>query len=99
MSSIEGKVVVITGASNGLGEATARLLALSGAKVFLGARRTERLNAIVTDIRRAGGQAARALSEGLRQEAGEASALPSSLRARCSRSCRSGAPIPRAPRK
>ena len=58
MSSIEGKVVVITGASSGLGEATARLLATSGAKVFLGARRTERLNAVVTDIRRAGGQAA-----------------------------------------
>ncbi len=58
MSSIEGKVVVITGASSGLGEATARLLASSGAKVFLGARRTERLNAVVTDIRRAGGQAA-----------------------------------------
>src|SRR5947207_12793803 len=58
MSSIEGKVVVITGASSGLGEATARLLATSGAKVFLGARRSERLNGVVSDIRRAGGQAA-----------------------------------------
>ncbi len=41
---IEGKVVVITGASSGLGEATARHLAAMGAKVFLGARRKERLD-------------------------------------------------------
>ncbi len=39
MSNIQGKVVVITGASSGLGEATARHLAAKGAKVFLGARR------------------------------------------------------------
>ncbi len=57
MPSIEGKVVVITGASSGLGEATARLLASRGAKIFLGARRTERLNGVVADIQRAGGQA------------------------------------------
>jgi len=57
MSSVEGKVVAITGASSGLGQATARLLAGRGAKVFLGARRTERLNAVVADIQRAGGQA------------------------------------------
>jgi NADP-dependent 3-hydroxy acid dehydrogenase YdfG len=57
MSSIQGKVVVITGASSGLGEATARLLASNGAKVFLGARRTDRLNAVVADIERAGGEA------------------------------------------
>ena len=55
---IEGKVVAITGASSGIGEATARHLAAKGAKVFLGARRLERLEAIVADIARAGGQAA-----------------------------------------
>ena len=43
MHTIEGKVVAITGASSGIGEATARLLASRGATVVLGARRTERL--------------------------------------------------------
>jgi NADP-dependent 3-hydroxy acid dehydrogenase YdfG len=57
MSNIAEKVVVITGASSGLGEATARLLASKGAKVFLGARRKERLDAIVAEIERAGGTA------------------------------------------
>jgi len=55
--STQGKVVVITGGSSGIGEATARHLAARGAKVFLGARRTDRLNAIVADIEHAGGQA------------------------------------------
>jgi len=41
MNNIENKVIVITGASSGLGEATARLLAKKGAKVVLGARRAE----------------------------------------------------------
>ena len=58
MSNVQGKVVVITGASSGLGEATARHLASKGAQVFLGARRKERLDALVGDIERAGGQAA-----------------------------------------
>ena len=57
MSNIQGKVVVITGASSGIGEAAARLLASSGAKVFLGARRKERLAAVVADIERDGGLA------------------------------------------
>ena len=57
MNNIENKVVVITGASSGLGEATARLLAKKGAKVVLGARRIEKLEAIVQDIRAEGGQA------------------------------------------
>lgn len=57
MNYIENKVIVITGASSGLGEATARLLAKKGAKVVIGARRTEKLEAIVHDIRAEGGQA------------------------------------------
>lgn len=55
--NIENKVVVITGASSGIGEATARHLAGHGAKVVLGARRVERLGALVSDIEAAGGQA------------------------------------------
>lgn len=58
MSTIQGKVVVITGASSGLGEATARLLSTRGAKVFLGARRMDRLKALVAELERGGGQAA-----------------------------------------
>jgi NADP-dependent 3-hydroxy acid dehydrogenase YdfG len=57
-TNVEGKVVVITGASSGLGETTARHLAAKGAKVFLGARREDRLATVVADIVRAGGQAA-----------------------------------------
>jgi NADP-dependent 3-hydroxy acid dehydrogenase YdfG len=57
MLEIEGKVVAITGASSGIGEATARLLAASGAKVVLGARRTDRLEAIASDIKRSKGEA------------------------------------------
>ena len=58
MSGIEGKVVVITGASSGIGEATALLLAERGAAVVLGARRTERLDELADRIRRRGGRAA-----------------------------------------
>ena len=57
MENIKGKVVVITGASSGLGESTARHLASLGASVVLGARRLEKLNKIVDEIRSAGGQA------------------------------------------
>lgn len=56
--SIVDKVVVITGASSGIGAATATMLAKQGAKVMLGARRTQRLEALVRDIQHLGGKAA-----------------------------------------
>jgi NADP-dependent 3-hydroxy acid dehydrogenase YdfG len=57
MLNVENKVIVITGASSGIGEATAKLLAQNGAKVVLGARRTEKLEQIVAEIRSTGGTA------------------------------------------
>lgn len=54
---IKDKVVIITGASAGIGEATAKLLASKGAKVVLGARRADKLEKIVGEITRAGGHA------------------------------------------
>ena len=54
---IKDKVVIITGASSGIGEATAKLLASKGAKVVLGARREDKLKQIVDEIETDGGQA------------------------------------------
>ncbi len=56
MENIASKVVVVTGASSGLGETTARYLAGKGAAVVLGARRIENLEKIATDIRAQGGK-------------------------------------------
>jgi NADP-dependent 3-hydroxy acid dehydrogenase YdfG len=58
MKVIEGKVVVITGASSGIGEATALLLAERGAKVVLGARRSDRLKTLADRIAASGGEVA-----------------------------------------
>lgn len=55
MSALNGKVVVITGASSGIGETTARLLASLGAHVVIGARRVEKLEALAANIRADGG--------------------------------------------
>lgn len=56
-NNIEGKVVVITGASSGLGEATARYLSAQGATVVLGARRVDRIQSLADELTRNGGKA------------------------------------------
>jgi NADP-dependent 3-hydroxy acid dehydrogenase YdfG len=56
-NNIEGKVVVITGASSGLGEAAARHLSALGATVVLGARRADRIEKLAREIRDKGGKA------------------------------------------
>src|SRR6516165_5090210 len=53
-NNIEAKVVVITGASSGLGEATARLLCVQGASVVLGARRDDRLQSLAKELNSSG---------------------------------------------
>ncbi len=57
MSAIQNKVVIITGASSGLGEATARRLAKNGAKLMLAARRENRLQKLGSEIEQDGGTA------------------------------------------
>ncbi|SFE53134.1 NADP-dependent 3-hydroxy acid dehydrogenase YdfG [Chitinophaga sp. CF118] len=62
-NNLEGKVVIITGASSGIGEATALMLAERGAKVVLGARRLDRLEMLAARITQAGGDAAYARTD------------------------------------
>jgi len=57
MTNIEGKIVVITGASSGLGEAAARFLSAQGAIVVLGARRVDRIQSLADELARSGGKA------------------------------------------
>ncbi|QEX17666.1 oxidoreductase [Hypericibacter terrae] len=55
--NIDGKIVVITGASSGLGEATARLLSAEGASVVLGARRADRIRSLADELTGGGAKA------------------------------------------
>lgn len=57
MENLKSKVIIITGASSGIGEATAKFLAQNGAKVVLAARREELLKTIVNEINKEGGKA------------------------------------------
>ena len=73
MPILEDKVAIITGASSGLGAATARLFAAQGCAVVLGARRSSELEAVAGEIVRAGGRAAG--RAGAVQEEADAKAL------------------------
>jgi NADP-dependent 3-hydroxy acid dehydrogenase YdfG len=68
MTGIRDKVIAITGAGSGIGEATALLLAERGAKVVLAGRREERLAALAERITAAGGQAAYAVTDVRRRQ-------------------------------
>lgn len=57
MQNIKGKVIVITGASSGLGEAAARHLSAQGATVVLGARRADRIQSLADELNSKGGKA------------------------------------------
>ncbi|AEA68331.1 MULTISPECIES: SDR family oxidoreductase [Pseudomonas] len=65
---IKDKVVIITGASSGIGEATAKLLASKGAKIVLGARREDKLKQIADEILLSGGQVVYQMLDVTKQE-------------------------------
>ena len=67
-AGIEGKVVIITGASSGMGDAAARHLAGLGATVVVAARRLERIDQLVADIARNGGKALAVATDVTRRE-------------------------------
>lgn len=66
---IDSKVIIITGASSGIGEATAKLLAGQGAILMLAARREERLKKLVQEIETSGGQASFQVTDVTNREA------------------------------
>lgn len=72
MNNIENKVVIITGASSGIGEATAYKLAQAGAKLVLGARREDKLQAIVNNIKANGGEAVYRVTDVVKTEDNQA---------------------------
>lgn len=69
---MQGKVIAVTGASSGIGEAVARHFAKAGAAVMLGARRLHRLEAVADEIRRGGGRVALQRLDVTRREDAEA---------------------------
>jgi NADP-dependent 3-hydroxy acid dehydrogenase YdfG len=68
IEGIKNKIVVITGGSSGLGEATARLLSAQGATIVLGARRTDRLQSLAKELEAEGGNALAVTTDVTRRE-------------------------------
>lgn len=71
MADLKGKVAIVTGASSGIGEATAKQLAAAGAKVAVAARRKDRLEKLVGDIEKDGGTALAIETDVTDRQAGE----------------------------